>query len=416
MLNIGLFLIVVGLTIILLIGINLSSSIDQFIPYMLFWLMYLISIATVLNIIITIYYYYIMKDKKGPKGPTGVRGDMGDIGKSGTCELGCRNKICEQGIKDKIVEILNKKEKEEGNYNSDFTSEDLRNLYIKEKIKSMCQSQEFQQLVPYKGANNLINYLSTIWSKMVDRLYDAGGLNYFKTIGAENDWDWVEENPWNEFKKYDVYYWGLSKDYRPQIVDKCDNSKLRNGNTHDGSFYPEHRHLTKEENPMKDNYKSPSKKDSKYSILQFINTPSNINLKTSKDGINSYTSAFSESNGNQIKMYNAFTFKPSNEIIQKYEAGENSKKANKLKPMSYLIGHQKNDGSCVNMNKYGSVYYSTCDPYNPKQIFNMKFDNKTSSKLKKFKLINSDTQNEIGINNFNRIFNKSNKGDLFKFN
>jgi hypothetical protein len=416
MINIGLFLIVVGVSIILLMGISLSAGIDEFIPYMLFWLMYIISIATVLNILITIYYYYIMKDKKGPKGPMGLRGDMGDMGKSGTCEIGCRNKICEQSIKNKIVEILNKKEKEEGNNTTDFTNEDMRNLYIKEKIKTICQSQEFQQLVPYKGANNLINYLSTIWVKIVEKIYDAGGINYFKTIGAENDWDWVEENPWNEFKKYDIYYWGLSKDYRPQIIDKCDNTKLKG--THDGSFYPEHRHLNKEIDIMQDNYKSPSKKDSKYSILQFINTPSNINLKTSKDGINSYTSAFSELNGNKIKMYNAFTFKPTNEIIQKYEAGQQSSSPppHKLKPMSYLIGHHKNDGSCVNMNTHGSIYYTTCDPYNPQQIFNMKFDDRNSSKLKKFKLINQKTNNEVGINNNNRIVNKFKMGDLFKLN
>ena len=89
----------------------------------------------------------------------------------------------------------------------------------------MCQSPQFKQLIPYKGANNLISYLKEIWSVIVESIYDSGGMNYFKTIGAENDWDWVENNPWNEFKKYDVYYWGLDKAYRPKVVEKCTGTK-----------------------------------------------------------------------------------------------------------------------------------------------------------------------------------------------
>lgn len=393
----------------------MSANILEVIPYMLFWFMYIISIATIVNIGMTIYYYYIMKDKRGPRGPRGERGDMGDVGKSGKCDVGCRNKICENSIKNVIVDIINKKERQDGNTNTDFTKEDLRNVFIKEKIKTMCQSTEFQQLVPYKGANNLINYLSSIWGKITELIYDAGGINYFKTIGAENDWDWVEENPLNEFKKYDIYYWGLSKDYRPQIVDKCDNTKIGKNNSNNGANYPEHRHLTKESNLFADNYKGPSKKDSKYSILEFINAPNNVNLKPSKDGLNQYTNAFSELNGNQIKLYNAFTYKPTNEIQQKYEAGENVNKARTLKPMSYLIGHYKSDGRCANINSKGSIYYTTCDPYNKNQVFRMKFDNKKSSKLKKFKLIHDVTNKEIGVNNNNRVINKESLGDLFKF-
>ena len=410
--NIGLFLIIVGIIFFIIIGVNMSAKILDTIPYMLFWFMYFISIATVLNIGMTVYYYYIMKDKRGPRGTRGERGEIGNMGKAGQCSIGCRNKICEKGIKDAIIEILNKKEREEGNPNSDFIDEDLRNLFIKEKIKTMCQSKEFQQLVPYKGANNLINYLANIWKKIAELIYNTGGINYFKTIGAENEWDWVEYNPWSEFKKYDIYYWGLSKDYRPQLVEKCKyNSNSRNA--FDGGKYPETRHLVKDNKT--DNYKEPSKKSSKYSILEFINAPNTVNMEASKDGINSFTSAFSQNNNNQIKMYNAFTYKPSAEIQQKYEAGENVNKARKLKPMSYLIGHQDKDGVCATMNNNGSVFYKTCNPYDERQIFTVKFDNKKDNKMKKFKLIHSDTKKEIGVNETHRVVNKYSRGDLFKF-
>ena len=97
----------------------------------------------------------------------------------------------------------------------------VNNIYVKSKIKQMCASEEFKQLAPYNGPINLINYLKDIWKIWIGLLYDAGGMLYFETIGAEDQFDWLSNNPFNEFKKYDVFYWGMGKQYRPQIVDKC---------------------------------------------------------------------------------------------------------------------------------------------------------------------------------------------------
>lgn len=412
MINAGIFLIVVGLILFILGGISLSSTIKETTPYLIFWFMYVISIATLGNIFISIYYYFVMKDKTGPKGPRGPRGDSGDIGKDGICTSGCRNQICVKSIQDTMVEILNKLEKESGNYNSDFTTEDIRNVYLKEKMKSMCESTEYQQLIPYKGAKNLITYMSNIWGEITERIYNAGGISYFKTIGAENDWDWVDENPWSEFKKYDIYYWGLTKDYRPQLKDKCDNSKL-NG-VFDGSRYPDHRHLSKIKTPYPDgNYKEPSKKDSKYSIISYINTPATVSSKKSSDGVNPYTSAFNTNNKVPIKIYNAFTYKPTPEIQQTYEAGEGAMKPKKLKPMSYLIAHNDNDTACASMNKLGSVSYKTCDPYDSSQIFTLKYDAGTGGKMQNFKISHVVSGNMVGNNRSGRIMRSSN-GDLYK--
>jgi hypothetical protein len=353
-----------------------------------------------------------MKDKTGPRGPRGPRGDMGDTGNDGKCSSGCRNQICVKSIKDNMVELINKLEKESGNPNSDFTSEDIRNVYLKEKIKSMCNSNEYQQLIPYKGAKNLIAYMSNIWGEITERIYNAGGIAYFKTIGAENDWDWVEENPWNEFKKYDIYYWGLTKEYRPQLKDKCDNSKLKNA--FDGSRFPEHRHLSKIDTPDPNgNYKPPSKKDSKYSVLTYINAPNMVSSKKSKDGVNPYISAINTRNKLPVKIYNAFTYKPSAEIQQKYEAGKNVNKARILKPMSYLIANNENETACANMNKYGSISYTTCDPYNPNQIFTLKYDNKPGTKMQNFTITHAKTNNKIKHTTNGRI-RKSTYGDIYK--
>lgn len=410
MINIGIFLIVVGVILFILGGISLSTNIKESTPYLIFWFMYIISMATLGNIFISIYYYFVMKDKTGPRGPRGPRGVNGDIGKDGQCSSGCRNQICVKGIKDTMVEILNKLEKENGNYNSDITTEDIRNMYLKEKMKSMCESTEYQQLIPYKGAKNLIAYMSNIWGEITERIYNAGGIAYFKTIGAENDWDWVDVNPWTEFKKYDIYYWGLTKDYRPQINNKCNNSKLNRG--FDGSRYPEHRHLSKiNQTEPNGNYNPPSKKDSKYSIISYINTPTTISSKKSSDGVNPYTQAFNKLNKIPIKIYNAFTYKPTPEIQQKYEAGNN--KPNKIKPMSYLIAHNDNDTACASMNNYGSVSYKTCNPYDKSQIFTLQYNTDSGNRMKDFKIQHVDSEKLIGNNRSGRIINKS-IGDNYK--
>lgn len=402
MLNIYIFLIIVGLLLFILGGISASSNIKNIVPYLLFWFMYIISLATIGNIFITVYYYYIMKDKTGPRGLKGPRGDKGNKGLSGQCNVGCRNDICINSVKTVIVDTINKLEKETGNYNSDFTIEDLKNLYIKEKIKSICHSTEFKQLVPYKGAKNLIAYISNIWRDITKRIYNAGGIVYFKTIGAENEWDWLDDNPWNEFKKYDIYYWGLSKEYRPKIKNKCNN--INTDNIFDGSKYPEHRHLNKNN---KHNYKLPSKKDSKYGILSYINTPTTFNVNDN----NNYTNILNTKNNKKLKLYNAYTYIPEPEIQQKYEDKNN---IHKLKPMTYLVSDK--DNKCININKYGSVYYSLCDPYNLKQIFTLNF-NDNKNKLKLFKLYNTFSDKSIGQDiNGKIISKKTQNGDTYKFN
>ena len=81
---------------------------------------------------------------------------------------------------------------------------EITNIYIKEKIKSMCHSQEFKELTPFRGPQKLIEYLKDIWMVWVDLIYNASsGVKYFTTMGAENDFEWVKDNPFNEIKKYE---------------------------------------------------------------------------------------------------------------------------------------------------------------------------------------------------------------------
>jgi len=242
------------------------------------WMLYIISIITISVLFSGFFINMTLKNLKGPQGQRGEIGDTGEKGDTGICEANCRNNIAitiimkainrrlteleeerksgktisenDKKIIDYIVyydninkthkEILDKLnekltegkiEKNENLMNIDFIKETVQdksldeeyvkttNIYIKEKVKSMANSDEFKELSPFRGPQKLIEYLKDIWILWVELIYNAGGgAKYFTTLGAENDFEWLEENPFDEIKKYDVYYWGMSDKAKPRAI------------------------------------------------------------------------------------------------------------------------------------------------------------------------------------------------------
>ena len=52
----------------------------------------------------------------------------------------------------------------------------------------------------------ITNYLKDIWKIWIDLIYNAGGAKYFEMLGGEMEFEWLNENPYTEIKKYDVFY------------------------------------------------------------------------------------------------------------------------------------------------------------------------------------------------------------------
>jgi len=203
----------IGIILAIGVGLEISKGIEEFVIYVLFWFLYIITIITFINIVLVANYYITMRNKTGPPGQPGPQGDQGDKGQAGLCDAGCRDSVCENALTDLLKQELLDKNK--------GVRVDINNIYIKSKIRQMCSSDEFKQLAPYNGPINLINYLKDIWKIWIGMLYDAGGMLYFETIGAEDQFDWLSSNPFDEIMKYDVFYWGMGKQYRPQISEKC---------------------------------------------------------------------------------------------------------------------------------------------------------------------------------------------------
>lgn len=198
---------------IIVLGLNLSSNIQSTIVYFLFWMLYILTVLTIINVILTIYYYIVMRNKKGPPGVRGPQGDPGEIGKPGKCAIDCRDSLCYNQILNAVsIYIKSLDTEKEIKFN---------NVYLKQKIKSICSSPEYRDFAPYKGADELNKYLIEIWKKWIQLIFDAGGRKYFESIGAEMEWEWTSYNPFDEIKKYDVFYWGLGKEYRPIAEEQC---------------------------------------------------------------------------------------------------------------------------------------------------------------------------------------------------
>lgn len=259
----NLFIIIMGILFALGLGIQLSNKITDTTIFLLFWFMYILTLITITTVVLSIIFYNTLKKKQGPVGARGEKGDKGPVGDAGLCDINCRNKICStkiiKFIEDEVNELA-------GNPDPDIK---LKNLYIRERVTQICGSDEFKQFAPYRGANDLIAYLKTTWKTWIELIYKAGGSKYFESIGAENEWEWVKDNPFDEIKKYDIFYWGLGKEYRPRIKSKCTtNPNFIPSKKGEQVGFPD---INKDTQFYGKGWKKSNKKDTKYSILAYTN-------------------------------------------------------------------------------------------------------------------------------------------------
>ena len=93
------------------VGLEISKTIDEFVIYVLFWMLYIITLITFINIGLVGNYYITMKDKTGQPGLQGKQGDRGDKGDVGKCDPKCRDSICETNLTNFVIDELKSKNK-----------------------------------------------------------------------------------------------------------------------------------------------------------------------------------------------------------------------------------------------------------------------------------------------------------------
>lgn len=227
-LSVGIFLTIL----LIFFGIKLAEIISHPTFYIFFWIMYLITILVIINLCINFWTTYILKNKKGIPGPVGPDGDEGDKGSEAKCEIGCKNDVCYLTIMRKLEKtynsILEKVRVNDNNNDDNNKPKNINNRYIRETIKRICHSNQFKTTSQLQNGQGLLEYISDIFSNWIEELGKADKSenkqnlqNYLDTYGEEVEWETLitpDKNPFKEILKYDIYYWGLRKEFHPRMI------------------------------------------------------------------------------------------------------------------------------------------------------------------------------------------------------
>lgn len=208
-------------------GIKLSEMVDHPTFYIFFWILYIVSILVILNVLINLKTTYFVESKEGKPGPSGNIGEQGDEGEEAKCETGCKNKVCN-------IKIMRKLEK---NYNillaKSYGKEldppkKINNRYIRSTIKRICHSTQFKEVSQLQHPFKLLEYIAEIFGAWIELLADADQSenkkhlqDYLNTYGEQREWESMispDNNPFKEIEKYDIYYWGLNKEFHPRKI------------------------------------------------------------------------------------------------------------------------------------------------------------------------------------------------------
>jgi hypothetical protein len=345
------------------------------------FLLFMVMTATFINIIIAVYSYRNTISMAGHSGERGVRGNRGRKGVKGSCNEKCGQKVCYVEIFDHANEVF-KREVEKILENSKINIKTklkknefkIKNGFFLDKINSICKSEQYQTIMlgkhPKKPSEKrLIDYLKGIIEEWIvflvsDRINTGcfTGEKYEKDLKLNNykcvrnkDIDLGDNlleqrhkgikflldskytpdilnykddtnltfNPFDEFKKYDIWNWGNGLKINPLEI-KVETKNL--------------------EKPMPDQARLQIRKSNNYKWVFDTTTPkdkwddTNCDYnqmgkdKTNPQNLskcvyinkNNYLKDYTNTwktqvynKGNEISLYNADTYKD-NETNQKF--------------------------------------------------------------------------------------------------
>jgi hypothetical protein len=254
--------ILIGIMIYVYTGLRLVETIKDETMYIYFWLAYIFFGITLFNIVIISKYWGKLSTKTAPPGPRGPRGDDGKIGPSGTCNMDSNLVYAQKEIKETIARTV------KSQYNDlaidDIYEEEtlrLKNNYLDYKIKLILTSKQFETVLltpsddnnPNKKADetkvygksieDLSGYLANTWREWIIGIINTDKNNartLFITNDAQIDISPEIENYFNtEIMKYDVWYWGSTRVFRPLQAEICRSEYVDdNGKAYPNSRYP----------------------------------------------------------------------------------------------------------------------------------------------------------------------------------
>jgi hypothetical protein len=236
-----LFTILVLFCVYVLYGLYLTEGKTDFIDIVLTWLVYTILWVTILNVFALGYFWSVVKDKNGPPGLRGPSGERGKVGEEGQCSMSAASAFLLKNINEFIDALYKAKT---NNNILDQDTQTFPNRYLNNKIRTMIDSKQYQSVISSmtndnKSLDSIINYFKSIFKIWFDLIYNATSEQgiWFNDEFGDEEYNWSGSNPFDEIKKYDIYYWGVTQDFRPikaeicRTTDKYDSSKIPEDST-----------------------------------------------------------------------------------------------------------------------------------------------------------------------------------------
>ena len=237
-----LFISIIAFCIYILFGLHISEGLESSSQIILSWVIYTILWITFLNIFSIGYFWSVVRSKTGPGGLRGPGGETGEDGIKGECGITASQAYCMSSLNDYINNLY---KAETAIDILDQETQTFPCVYLNKKIQKLAGSRQYQVIVANlsnenKSIDNIINYLKSIWKQWFDLIYNGTtqpGVWFTDEFGDEN-YEWSGNNPFDEIKKYDIYYWGITRDFRPLKAEIC-----RADGLHSNSKFPKPHYL-----------------------------------------------------------------------------------------------------------------------------------------------------------------------------
>ena len=265
MLILAVFLAIVAIMIYIYGGLKLAEDLDTPSAYSLFWVAYVLFGLTLGTIIMLGNFWAVLVNKTGPPGARGIPGQQGDSGLPGECDSGNNTyyamRMVKQGIVDEVLaqqQTQTQSAGAKGTHSTtgtaqsvapitadmvyDPTSIRLVNIYLDNTVDRMITSKQFEILLDLptadlnrlpagkrktfaKSLEDLSGYLAGTWREWIAGFYTIDKVAANKMVSTADttpeDEPKLAEYLNQEIEKYDVWYWGTTRVFRPLKAEIC---------------------------------------------------------------------------------------------------------------------------------------------------------------------------------------------------
>lgn len=253
------FLGILAFMIYIYAGLRVSEDIENNYYLMVYWIAYSLLGFTILNVIMLGNFWGVLVNKKGPPGPRGPIGDDGGRGLPGRCIMDHNVAYTMKKVKEAVVnKVLEKYPGTQPDEIVNMETLKLKNNYFNDKIERIVGSKQYEVLLSVPESNDgnpegekrltfgksldeLTGYLVGVVSLWVEGILDNGktkdedgkpvGLVFFTDQTAQTDISaGIDYFFSNEIEKYDVWYWGSTRVFRPLKAEICRQGSLPGNN------------------------------------------------------------------------------------------------------------------------------------------------------------------------------------------